>query len=106
MWSQKATQTPRLTKMEPLAFGGAAALGGAARSFIGYMNQSDPKEGFDKKKFVKSVVRGTVSAFFIGLALRTDASDIFEPMIMGFTGDVAVKEGGSALLGFFKKEKK
>jgi len=75
-----------------LILAAGAALGGVIRSIFGYLNNSDT-EDFDWEKLAKSIMRGAIGGFIVGIVLNTGT---FETAIAyGISADVALKEGGS-----------
>lgn len=79
-----------------ITFAAVGALGGVARSILGWANS---KEKFEIKKFVKSLIRscigGMLVAFFFGFGMK-------ETFLSAFVIDVGSKEGFSALMSKVK----
>lgn len=71
----------------------AAAFGGAARSFFGYVNNLGNGEAskFNWKKALQSVLRGLAAGVTVSLTFNLDPLAAF---LVAFVGDVALHDLG------------
>ena len=79
------------------------AIGGIIRSYLGYEQQSDETETFDKKKMVKSVVRAAlVGAFIVYGSTAITGTEIntgtyIMALFLSVGADVMTKEGAATV---------